>query len=524
MKHLIFLSLLTGIFTTVSAYTKGKTYKITILHTNDHHGRFWQNKDGELGLAPRLTLINEIKAEVESSGGKVLLLDAGDVNTGVPQSDMLDAEPDFKGMKLLNYDVMAVGNHEFDNSLSVIRKQQEWAGFPFISANIYDEKTKKRLFKPSIFKNVDDLKIAILGLTTKDTPFKTNPHNVKGIVFKDPIEEAKKLVPCLKKRSDVLIALTHMGHYPNESHGSDAPGDVTLARQVNGIDVIIGGHSHVPLFEPDYQNNTYIVQAFEWGKYLGRVDLEFTDGKLSLKNYKLIPVNLKKKETVNGQTVMTYLDKEIKADPLLVSFLEPFKLRGDQSLQIVFGEAEGLFEGSRAVIRNTETNLGNLLTKAYKEKFNADLSISNSGGIRDSVPAGKISYETILTVLPFGGEIVTVELSGEKLKTYLTDVALKLSPGTGSFPQMSGVFIKGSRAGMIIYQLLVNGKEIMADQIYKIALPEFIAQGGDGYPSLKHEPTFRKYGFVDAEIFKEYVDLKKVLRLEDYKITNYLQL
>jgi len=120
---------------------KTEGIKLTILHTNDHHGRFWSNKDGEYGLAARATLIAQIREEVKKNGGEVLLLDAGDVNTGVPQSDLLNAEPDFKGMSALGYDAMALGNHEFDNPLKVLFKQQkDWANFPFISANIYDKK------------------------------------------------------------------------------------------------------------------------------------------------------------------------------------------------------------------------------------------------------------------------------------------------------------------------------------------------------------------------------------------------
>lgn len=521
-KNFLLLTLLVS--TQGFSFTKNKTYKFTILHTNDHHGRFWNNKDGEVGLAARATLINELRQEITKDGGEVLLLDAGDINTGIPQSDMLDAEPDFKGMKLLNYDVMAVGNHEFDNPLSVIRKQEEWAGFPFISANIFYENSDKKPFKGYVIKELQDLNIAILGLTTKDTPLKTNPLNVKGLVFKDPIEVARTEVPKLKKQSDILIALTHMGHYPNESHGSDAPGDVTLARQVNGIDIIVGGHTQLPVFTADIQNGAVIVQAGEWGKYVGRIDFEFLDGKLTLKNYKLIPVNLKKTEVIDGVNVTRYVDREITPDPVIESFLRPFKEQGDQLLQVVLAKSDGKFEGDRAVIRKQETNLGNLLALAYKEKFNADLSVLNSGGIRDSMPAGDITYETVLTVLPFGGEVVTVEISGNKLKTYLTSVALELAPGTGSYPQMSFVKIKGSRADKRIDEILINGQKIQDEKIYKIAIPEFIAVGGDKYPSLKNEPTFTKYGYTDADILKSYLEKVKTISVNDFAPTGYLDL
>jgi 5'-nucleotidase / UDP-sugar diphosphatase len=97
--------------------------KLTVLHTNDHHGRFWPNSDGEYGLAARKTLIDKVRAEVKAAGGEVLLLDGGDVNTGVPESDLQDAEPDFKGMNLLGYDASAIGNHEFDKPLAVLDKR-----------------------------------------------------------------------------------------------------------------------------------------------------------------------------------------------------------------------------------------------------------------------------------------------------------------------------------------------------------------------------------------------------------------
>lgn len=101
-----------------------KTYKLTILHTNDHHGRFWQNQYGEYGMAARKTLIDQLRADIEAQGGSVLLLSGGDINTGVPESDLQDAEPDFKGMSKIGYDAMALGNHEFDNPLEVLFKQK----------------------------------------------------------------------------------------------------------------------------------------------------------------------------------------------------------------------------------------------------------------------------------------------------------------------------------------------------------------------------------------------------------------
>ena len=486
---------------------KSQGIKLTILHTNDHHGRFWSNKDGEYGLAARATLIAQIREEVKKNGGEVILLDAGDVNTGVPQSDLLNAEPDFRGMSALGYDAMALGNHEFDNPIKVLFKQQkDWANFPFISANIYDKKTG-RLFPSHVTKKVNGLNVTIFGLTTEDTPKKSNPDNSKGLYFRPAVEEAKAIVPVLRPNSDVLIALTHTGHYPDEKSGADAPGDVTIARQAKGIDIIVGGHTQKPLFKPDIQNGTIIVQAYEWGKYLGRIDLEVLDKKVILKDYKLIPVNLKEEKT------------RIKPDQKIEAMLKPFKDKGDKSLSQKIGFTDQELMGRRDVVRTKETNLGNLITKAYKEKFKADFAITNSGGIRDSIYPGVITIETILMVLPFGGEIVTAELTGEELKNYLEAITSTLLPGSGSFPQMSGAEIIIDKTTKKIKSLSIKGKEIESKRKYLIALPDFIAKGGDNYPIL----NFRKYGYIDADILKSHILKMKNLKAKDYIETNYIK-
>jgi 5'-nucleotidase / UDP-sugar diphosphatase len=271
--------------------------KLTVLHTNDHHGRFWKNADGEYGMAARKTVLDQIRAEVKTAGGHTLLLDGGDVNTGVPESDTQDAEPDFKGMKLLGYDAMTFGNHEFDKPLPVLAKQIAWAGFPVLSANIYQN--GKRFAKPYAIFERGGLKIAVMGLTTDDTNKMVDPANIASIEFRKPAPEAAALMPELKSKAHVVIAATHMGHYTDGNHGVNAEGDVEMARAVKGFDLIVGGHSQNPVCmlaenvrneayvpggdcQPDRQNGAWIVQAHEWGKYVGRADFEYAGGELKL--------------------------------------------------------------------------------------------------------------------------------------------------------------------------------------------------------------------------------------------------
>lgn len=501
--------LVLGICGSALAYTKGKTYKLTVLHTNDHHGRFWQNKDGEWGLAARATLIEKLRREAKTSGAHVLLLDAGDVNTGVPQSDLQDAEPDFRGMGKLKYDAMAIGNHEFDKPLKTIFQQRQWAGFPFLSGNIFYKNSGELVFPSHVDLKRDDLKITVFGLTTEDTPKKSNPKNSEGLEFKAAVAEAKKFVPELRKKSDVLIAVTHMGHYPDENHGPHSPGDVTLARQVDGIHLIVGGHTQKPLFEPDVQNGAIIVQAFEWGKYVGKVDLEFKDGTLTLKKSELIPVNHKDAKS------------KIAEDKSMLKLLSPFKKKGDSGLLVQVGDAEGVFSGERDEVRNKETALGALVTEAYREKFNADVGLTNSGGIRASLPPGKVTYESVLTVLPFNNEVVTVTMTGEKLKDYLETVVTKFPTGgsLGGFPQLSGVRMNLDKKKKKITKIKVGGKLLDPKKTYILALPQFIAGGGDDYPKLEYQ----KHGFIDADILKDHIQKKKLLKASDYAESFYIK-
>lgn len=152
----------------------------------------------------------------------------------MPESDLQDAEPDIKGMNMIGYDAMVLGNHEFDKPLTNLRQQQLWATFPFLSANIYQISTGQRLLKPYQIFNKQGIKIAVIGLTTDDTVKLGNPGVLSDIEFRSPVNEAKMVIQSLRanEKPDIIIAMTHMGHYNNGEHGSNAPGDVKMARSL----------------------------------------------------------------------------------------------------------------------------------------------------------------------------------------------------------------------------------------------------------------------------------------------------
>lgn len=477
-------------------------YKLTILHTNDHHGRFWENRNGEYGMAARKTLIDNLREEIALEGGASLLLSGGDINTGIPESDLQDAEPDFKGMNMLQYDAMALGNHEFDNSREVLIQQQKWAGFPFLSANVIDEETGDPLFDAYKIFEVNDLRVAVVGFTTDDTIKLGNPEYLEGLEIKTPVEVATDLIPKLNKKADLVVATTHMGHYSNGNYGGNAPGDVTLARSVPGIDVIVGGHSQNKLEKPDEQNGTLIVQAQEWGKYVGRLDLVIKNGDIVSSDYRLIPVNLKKKVVqADGTKKRVFIEQEIAQDPAMLAMLKPYQEKGQEELLVEVGFVDDLLVGDRSVVRKQETNLGNLIAKAMREKVGADVGIMNSGGIRDNMEAGVVTYKSVLKVQPFGNMVSFVDLSAAELTDYLTAVGSKQA-GSGAFAQFDGVSF-ALRNGTAT-NIKVAGEPIKDDQTYRIAINSYVATGGDGYPKMTDHANYNNSGYVDADVLVEY--------------------
>jgi 5'-nucleotidase/UDP-sugar diphosphatase len=508
---------------------KDKTYAITILHTNDHHGRFWQNRNGEYGMAARKTVIDGIRAEVAAAGGYSLLLDGGDVNTGVPESDLQDAVPDFKGMNLLGYDAMAVGNHEFDKSPAVLAMQRKLAAFPMLSANIY--RNGERMFDAYKLFNLGGVRVAVMGLTTEDTHKLGNPDNMQGLDFRSPIQEAAKLVPELRGKADVVIAATHMGHYENGRHGVQAPGDVEMARAVGGLDLVVGGHTQNPACmktenvldtsyvpgtpcQPERQNGTWIVQAHEWGKYVGRADFQYRNGSFTLVKYALIPVNLKRSvQAADGSSTLVHYTAPIAENPDMLTLLKPYQDYGQAKLLVDVGSADGVFEGDRTYVRKRQTNLGMLIGRAMMEKTRADFAVVNSGGIRDSLPAGNLTYKDILQVQPFGNTLCTLTLTGREVLDYLGLVA-KMNPGSGGFAHLSGVEL--ITANGVLLQARIGGAFVESAKTYTMAFNSFTAAGGDGYPVRTAHPGFVNTGFVDAEVLRGYIAAYSPLQVQHY--------
>jgi 5'-nucleotidase/UDP-sugar diphosphatase len=490
---------------------------LTVLHTNDNHGRFWHNEKGEYGMAARKTLIDELRSQAQAQGHAVLLLSGGDINTGVPESDLQYAEPDFKGMSLIGYDAMALGNHEFDNPLSVLDLQQTWANFPMLSANIFFKDTGQNAFKEYVIFEQQDLTIAVIGLTTTDTAKIGNPQYINELEFKEPVQVTAALSQRLEQKyqPDITIAVTHMGHYVDASYGSNAPGDVTLARALphNTLDMIIGGHSQEPVCmaaeninddafkpgmncTPDQQNGTWIMQAHEWGKYVGKAEFKYINGQLSLVDYKLLPVNLYlDKPQADGSTKSELAANYIPADTELKAFLTPFQAKGAAQIEGTIGYVDAKLEGDRSKVRVQQTNLARVIIQAQMNVVGGDFGVISGGGIRDSIAPGEVSYKAVLQVHPFKNTITYMDWQGQELWDYL-EVLTAFKPDSGAYLQYHKLSFERNNGELT--SVYINGKPFDKSQTYRMSINSYNAAGGDGYPILEDRVGFVKTEETDA--------------------------
>jgi 5'-nucleotidase/UDP-sugar diphosphatase len=265
---------------------------------------------------------------------------------------------------------------------------------------------------------------------------------------------------------------------------------------------------------PDRQNGTWIVQAWEWGKYVGRADFEYEAGRLRLVRYALLPVNLMKRGTgTDGKPVKLAPEARIEEDAGMLALLAPYQRAGAEKLSVPVGRIDGMFDGERRNVRSRPTNLGRLVTASMIDKTGADLALVSGGGIRDSLPAGDVTYGDLLKVLPFGNRVVVVTLAGTELENYLR-AALRMTPGSGAYAQTTGVSVV--MEGDVPRELRVQGQPIDPVRRYRLALSSFIARGGDGYPAFSPQ-EIDDTGFTDVEVLRSFIATRPGLSIRDFE-------
>ena len=460
---------------------------ITILHDNDTHAHLED-------IARRATKVNQIRTEM--GGENVLLLDAGDVFMGTLYFNLMHGMADLEFMKMLQYDAMTLGNHEFDG----FNKQPMYladfvknATFPILCANFdvsKDPYLRGKISKWIIIERAG-VKFGVFGLTTEDTKVISNPS--PQIDIKDHVTSAEESVSQLTKQGiNKIIAVTHIGWDE----------DMKLAKQVEGIDLIIGGHSHtLPAFYPTIIDNnepTLVVQAEAYGKYLGRLDITFDE-----------------KGVIQHQTGTLFENAKFDEDPVFAAKLAEYDSPISQLKNTIVGETLSDLNGERDQVRTSETNLGNFVADSFLDKAkvsNATIAIINGGSIRESIKAGKISLDQVLKTMPFGNDIVVFDLTGDQIIAALENGVSQVESIAGRFPQVSGMrFIWNPKAspGSRIMHVEIKTTDVYSpinpQATYRLVTNTFLYEGGDGYSSFQKGTNTEYLGFLDYEILQEYI-------------------
>ncbi len=471
--------------------------EMTILHMNDTHGYAWPNTllpDKNFGgFAAMATLVNEIRAKEK----RVLLFHAGDFNTGDPASDMFFAKPDIQALNFMDLTAMTLGNHEFDNKREVLMEQRKWAEFPLISCNIYKKGEKNSLFAPYIVKKIDGIKVAILGVLTRETTITASPLNIGDLVIKDPISEVKKYRKIIKKEEDpdIIIVLAHLGFHKKEE--SLFVGSLQLAESQSGL-VIVDGHSHSVFEKPLVVNNSIIVQAGFHGRYLGKLKLDIKDKKVVSINGKLIPINLngtpRIKEDIKVKKMLSYYRNKVE------DILNQPLARSEIDLPM-----KGVQEGENLLVQ--------VITDSMKDYVGTDIAFINAGGIRNEIRKGDIALVDVKKVLPFTNKIFTLKMKGYeilKLLEYAASLPLK-SKGRLHLSGLKWTNNKGK-----VENVSIGGAKIKKNKLYSVTTLDYLISGGDGYKILMNSGRdYKNQGILISDAFAEYLKKLKVLKKEN---------
>ena len=426
--------------------------EIRILHINDFHGfeeayKPYGSEDARGGLAYLAARAEALRAEKPT-----LFLAAGDMIQGSNWANMFQGRSSIEAMNAMKLDALVVGNHEFDFGQTVLTERIKEASFPVLGANVLGLSE----LKPYVIKELDGLSIAVIGVVTGDAPVSTHPKNVSGLQFLSPVDTVEKYVRQLRRKSDLVIVLSHIGF----------SADIDLAKKVEGIDVIVGGHSHTKVAKPAVVGKTFIVQAFEHGKVLGVLDLTLKKGSIVAKATGwLEPVVPSGKE---NRTVDAIVEK--------------YQRKMDSFFNQAIGESAADLDGVH--VRRQETNLGNLVTDVMKKASGADAAILNGGTIRTSIRKGPVKVGDIYAALPADNYIVAIRLTGKQIRAALEHGVSAIDEDEGRFPQVSGLAFTYDRfapKGSRVKDVFIGGIPLAADREYSIATNDFLAAGGDGY-------------------------------------------
>lgn len=496
---------------------------ITILHTNDRHGTHKPFKTtegnstsqtGDEGKETLFTFDREAKIEgfaylatavkkIRREKGKenVLLLDAGDTFSDDQLGNLTKGEAVIHLMRSLSYDFMALGNHDFDYGRERTAELQEKAGFPFGAANITDSITGKPFLDPPyIIRKVGDTRIAVLAISYHNTPLTGNRENMKGLRFSPGHEAIKEYIPILQNQSDILIVLSHAGTAVDE----------LIAKEVEGIDLIIGGHSHDLISPPHKVNETFIVQALSDGAILGETQLIIADNRL--------------------------IDVKTNHHFLWNDEWEP----DQETLELVTRLRSPFLNKLEEKIATTETVIGRqyksespfdkLVGNLLREENNAEVALLPGVGYGISLH-GDISSENIYKLLPHPSKIVTLTMTGKQLKSTLEQTAQNLNPKSdldlvGGLLQSSGIEYEmdlTKPVGQRVTNISIGGTPLQNSKDYNVVTHTGMLRGIHNYDKIGKgdniQKTDRQLNEFILEKFRELGTISFPANMGEIKIT-----
>ncbi len=506
--------------------------QITILGTTDLHGNifpidYYTDKPDNRGLAKVATLIKRVRQENEN----VVLIDSGDTIQGTPleyyhnKKNNKPPDPMMLAMNALNYDAMAVGNHEYNFGLKVLEKARSEAKFPWLSANTYDKGTAKTHYKPYIIKEMAGVRVGILGLTTQGVPTWENAPNYAGLEFHEPLLEAKKWVPVLrgKERADVIVIAMHMGLEEDLRTGELNPGQVVnenqaiaIAKQVPGIDVIFMGHTHrdVPSL---VVNGVLLTQANYWGRHLARADMYME--------------KVGNKWRVYARAARTIpVDDKVIADEEILKLGAPYNRETQEWLSRNIGTSAAELTATEARFRDTA--ILDLIQRVQLEVGKADVSMAAVFNPQARIAKGPVTVRDIAGLYVYENTLVVVEVTGQQVKDALEHAAKYFrayeagkTPAELVDPKIPAynfdiaegvtyVLNISKPIGQRIENLQFEGKPLASDRKLRLATNNYRVNGGGGYTMYKGAPVVYRSSEEIRELIIDWVERHKNIPTE----------
>jgi len=478
--------------------------EITILHWNDFHSRNlpyrYTKKDSVKGdstyyiggTASMLGYLNKFR------NANSLVLNGGDDFQGTPISALTKGKSQIELLNLYGLDAFAVGNHEFDYGALHLDSLLQLANFDVLSGNVFLKSLGRTIGKPWVIKEVNGVKVGVIGLTALDLLTLTVPKNVTDVEMLNAdslITEGIKF--CKSEGCDMIVLLTHIG----------LDNDKKMAEKFSkDLDVIVGGHSHTPLQRPTIKNNVVIVQAGSYGRYLGKLDLKVDVSKDTvLWNY--------------GKLYETVLDSNIM-DKNAAAIVENMisGIQGDLLRKI--GELKKDWFSSYKV----ESNLGQWQADAMRKRFGTDITVLNAGGIRKSLPKGEITVNDMWEINPFGNTVVIIKLTGKAVKqmfknnlqTYVKEMdelgSSDLSIVSGLKVEYDSKKVLAGDDNFILSIKTADGQDIDENKIYTVSTNNYLGgQFKKYYGDVGEEIILEDTNVIDRDVMIEAVEEQKVI-------------